>query len=491
MYGYAYYFIIFAFIGWCVEVVFHAFTKKEFVNKGFLNGPLCPIYGFWAVIVSLVLTPLKDTFIPLFVGAVVLTSTLAFVTGFLLEKIFHHKWWDYSDIKFNLYGYICLPLSIIWGFICVFLIKTIFPLTDVLISSIPTFSGVIMQFIIGLFLMVDLLITILTLARIKSQERVMKEITTSIKNNIESINEIVSSNRFRIKEKFAELSIENGIFKRRLLKAVPGLKPENYNEQLGELKEILHMIQLETKELTERQKSRNERHNKKIIQFYEHSITKENDRSFAFGFGFTKLFWLFMIGNILGSFLETIWCIALYGKFEMRTSLVIGFFIPIYGIGAVLMAVCLCKLYKKRDMLIFIVGGAIGAAIEFSSSIFQEVVFGTRSWDYSNTIFNLNGRTNLMFALIWGILGVIWVKDIYPFLAEWIEKIPKKIGAILTITLVLFIICDMALSTAALYRKTERKNGKPTSNAFETYLDEKFSDNYLDWVYPHMKYVVK
>ena len=107
-------FIIYAFIGWCAEVSYAAVNRGIFVNRGFLNGPYCPIYGCGVVIVVTVLMPLKDNLFLLFVGSVVLTSVLEYITGFLLEKVFHNKWWDYSNLPFNLHGYICLKFSIYW-----------------------------------------------------------------------------------------------------------------------------------------------------------------------------------------------------------------------------------------------------------------------------------------------------------------------------------------------------------------------------------------
>lgn len=101
-------FIIYAFIGWCTEVSYAALDRGIFVNRGFLNGPYCPIYGCGVVIVVAVLTPLKDNLLILFIGSFLLTSILEYITGYLLEKVFHNQWWDYSDKPFNIHGYVCL-----------------------------------------------------------------------------------------------------------------------------------------------------------------------------------------------------------------------------------------------------------------------------------------------------------------------------------------------------------------------------------------------
>ncbi len=98
--------------------------------------------------------------------------------------------------------------------------------------------------------------------------------------------------------------------------------------------------------------------------------------------------------------------------------------------------------------MIFIASGFIGAAFEYLCSLGQELVFGTVSWDYSDTPFNIDGRTNLMFGLIWGTLGLIWLKSLYPAISRWIEKIPKRIGGMLTIVLAAFMIFDAFISCA-------------------------------------------
>ena len=99
-------FIIYAFIGWCTEVSYAALDTGKFVNRGFLNGPYCPIYGCGVVIVVAILTPLKENLLILFAGSFLLTSVLEYITGYILEKVFHNKWWDLLGTGMYLYhGY--------------------------------------------------------------------------------------------------------------------------------------------------------------------------------------------------------------------------------------------------------------------------------------------------------------------------------------------------------------------------------------------------
>lgn len=149
MYSYFWYFFIFAFLGWCAEVAFAAVTKGRFVNRGFLNGPVCPIYGLGVVIVYLALEPIRNNFIMLFAGATLLTSALEWVTGLVLEKVFHHQWWDYSDKRFNLNGYICLQFSLLWGVACVFIMRFMIPLADIFVQLIPRILGMAILIFFG------------------------------------------------------------------------------------------------------------------------------------------------------------------------------------------------------------------------------------------------------------------------------------------------------------------------------------------------------
>ena len=140
-YSYLWYFFIYAFLGWCAEVVFAAAQKGTFVNRGFLNGPLYPIYGVGLVAVVALLAPVQDSLGLLYLGAVLLTSAIELVTGFLMEKLFHQRWWDYSTMPFNIGGYVCLLFSLIWGLACVLIVDVVHPLVAGFVAHIPTKLG--------------------------------------------------------------------------------------------------------------------------------------------------------------------------------------------------------------------------------------------------------------------------------------------------------------------------------------------------------------
>ena len=174
-------FFIYAFLGWCTEVSYAALVTGKFVNRGFLNGPVCPVYGFGVVIVLSCLTPLADNLLLLFLGSVVLTSALEWFTGFVLEKLFHQRWWDYSDQPFNLSGYICLRFSVAWGFACMFVVKLLHPTVLLLIRLIPKTLGVVLLVLLGAVMAVDLTATVSAIIKLNRRLEQIDELAAKIK----------------------------------------------------------------------------------------------------------------------------------------------------------------------------------------------------------------------------------------------------------------------------------------------------------------------
>ena len=174
-------FFIYAFLGWCTEVSYAALVTGKFVNRGFLNGPVCPIYGFGVVIVLTALAPLEHNLLLLFLGSVVLTSALEWLTGFVLEKLFHQRWWDYSDQPFNLGGYICLRFSIAWGFACMFVVKLLHPTVLLLIRLIPRTLGLVLLAALGAVMAVDLAATVSTIVRLNRRLEQIDQLAAKIK----------------------------------------------------------------------------------------------------------------------------------------------------------------------------------------------------------------------------------------------------------------------------------------------------------------------
>lgn len=180
-YGIVWIFVIYSVIGWCLEVISSTIRTGKFINRGFLNGPYCPIYGFGVISVLILLLPFKDNLLLLFVSLVLLTTTLELITGYLLERIFNQKWWDYARENYNFKGYICLQASLIWVLACVFVIYVTQPIID---NFVDWSSGHIGSFVIFSLLAVfalDLVVTIISLSKVKQKNLVLQDIGDKIR----------------------------------------------------------------------------------------------------------------------------------------------------------------------------------------------------------------------------------------------------------------------------------------------------------------------
>ncbi len=216
--------------------------------------------------------------------------------------------------------------------------------------------------------------------------------------------------------------------------------------------------------------------------------SEEKLKHFARGNTFYKLFWIFFIGCFGGVVIEMLFCLITRGHLENRVGLIWGPFNLVYGFGALALSFFLYK-YRNRSRLYSFAGGFIvGSVIEYLCSLFQEIVFGSTSWDYSNMPFNINGRICLLYSIFWGILGILWIKYIYPRMAIWIMKIPNKIGKVLTWCLLVFMIIDSLASGLVVYRWSERVNGVVATNGIERFIDEVYPDKTMEWLFPNLEF---
>lgn len=174
------YFFVYGFLGWCAEVGFAAVKEHNFVNRGFLNGPICPIYGVGVTIVIAFLTPYKDNLILLYISSVILVTLLEGVTGWAMDKIFHNKWWDYSKQPLNIGGYVCLIFSLVWGIACVAIMDLIHPLIHQALTFIPRTLGIVLMVILGIAMFADIYVTASAIfkfnKRLASMEKIAGEL---------------------------------------------------------------------------------------------------------------------------------------------------------------------------------------------------------------------------------------------------------------------------------------------------------------------------
>ena len=207
----------------------------------------------------------------------------------------------------------------------------------------------------------------------------------------------------------------------------------------------------------------------------------------AHGLNFYKLFWVLFLCCFLGVAIETVFCFIASGHLSQRTGLVWGPFNLIYGIGAVLLTVCLHPFIGKSDRWIFVGGSVIGGAFEYFCSWLQETVLGTVSWDYTDYPFNINGRVNLLYCMFWGALALMWVKEVYPRINGFIERrVSKVYGVALTWVLVVFMVANSLTSGLAVLRQSQRYEGVPASSAWQQMLDQWYPDEKLAKIYPSM-----
>lgn len=180
-------FAIYAFIGWIVEVIYYGITEGKFINRGFLNGPLCPVYGigFYAVIIMLL--PFEDNLPILFFGSMAVTTLIEFLAGAILYKIFDLRWWDYSNYKLNVKGFICMQFSIYWGIACTLAIKILHPTVLFILDWIPDIAQLVLMGIFTVCLIADLITTVVTIVGFKKKLLVLSDLTSEIRNMSDKI----------------------------------------------------------------------------------------------------------------------------------------------------------------------------------------------------------------------------------------------------------------------------------------------------------------
>lgn len=454
-------FIVFSFLGWAAQFVSGLIKKRRLNNPGFITLPFLPSNGFGMLLVFVLFNRIENYFI-LFVTSAIFLTLYKYLLSRMFEQSFGFKWKDYSKKRFNINGYVSAWEPFVYGIIGLLAVKFAFRPILSLVTGIPSWIALLIPAIITGLIIADGIISVITVINLWKNLKKMKNISDLIGNNENSISDD------ELRKSYERRVLKSKRFRLRLVKAFPDMQSLNYEKQLQDIKTRFDIIR------------------EKNDEAYENKIEKEEDKPFAYGLSFSKLFWLFLIGSVFGTILETFWCIIMEGHFEMRVGLVLGPFIPVYGGGAVAITLCLYKLHKKSDIVVYIASAVIGATFEYYCSYFQERFLGTISWDYSDTPFNLDGRTNLTFALIWGLLGLIWLRYLYPFISRTIEKIPKNKGKIITVILCVFMAFDAAVSVAAIQRKNERAVNIPPKTFIGQSIDVVFNDDYMNFVYPHM-----
>ena len=426
----AWFFLIYSILGWCISVAFCAIKKHSFVNPGFLNLPVSPIYGIGAVLSTVFLSELTHRPLFFILGSCVLSGILVITTGVALERMLHRRWWDFSDHKFHFHGYISLPLLLVLGVGAWLCVSFLNPLLALVLGDLPPLLSRILVLVglglVALDLALSLGITVQMGVRIRRLEQLSRD--------------------------FQELTALFGhaITRRvqtRMLHAFPNLEQAAPSQ-------------------------------------------KPKPTVFAQGCSPTKLIWIFFIAALLGDIIETLFCRATMGIWMSRSSLIYGPFSIVWGLGAVMFTALLYRYKDKSEGYLFLAGTIVGGVYEYVCSVFTELVFGTVFWDYSHISFNLAGRINLLYCFFWGIAAAVWMKVLYPRLSRLIERIPMKAGKVLTWVIVVFMVFNMAISALALGRYQQRQSAPDApTNGFTEFLDHYYPDERIHQVYPNMKQV--
>ena len=198
-----------------------------------------------------------------------------------------------------------------------------------------------------------------------------------------------------------------------------------------------------------------------------------------------KIFWIFVIGSVFGFFAEMFYALVYTRTLEIRQGLIYGPFIQISGMGAVAYYILISNIQEPKKA--FFAGVIMGSSLEYLCSFFQEIFFGTISWDYSDLFMNLNGRTSLIYAVYWGIIAVAYLKIVYPVFQRMEPMIDKKSIRIVTVFFMLFMTFDITISCMAGSRQQERRQNVPANGAIDEFLDRVYPDELLDRIYNNKK----
>ena len=424
-------FLLYSFLGWTLETAAGTIRQKRFVNRGFTTGPFCMVYGVAAVVMTAALQELRESFLFLFLGCMVVGTAVEWFAGKLLERLNQKKWWDYSEKRWNFDGYICAQYSLFWGILGTVAVRWGDGLLVGLCRLLPFFVSSLLTLGAAGMLFLDMAASAATVWHVKRH-------TEKKETDAEKLQQLNS--RLALATARLGSQIEARVA-RRMEQAYPLIL--EVSEQIG------------------------------------------RQKVFAGGCGFYKLFWLFLIGAFLGDVVETIFCRLTAGVWMSRSSLVWGPFSIVWGLAIAAATALLYKDREKPDRHLFVIGTVLGGAYEYICSVFTELVFGKVFWDYSKIPFNLGGRINLLYCFFWGIAAVIWIKNLYPLFSGWIEKIPVLWGYILTWTLAVFMAVNIAVSSMALIRYDRRAEGKPPKNSVESIIDERFDDARMEKIYPN------
>lgn len=262
-------FCFWSFIGWCIEVVDMTLETGEYQNRGFLNMPICPIYGFGVLMIMVFFRPLSNTFVPLLIASTILCTSFEFFMGWGMEKLFHTRWWDYSHMKFNFMGYICLRNSLFFGFGCVLVVRVVEPIVENAVDAIPVKLGLVFIVIMSVLIVLDTSASIIAVKKLNDKIKRLDEISeimlgVSVKtgmklangalkvkstvykigdvkdNVVEKVQDMSSANIEKLKLEYERLITEKDAATERLVKAFPRMRSHTHGNALQLIKDKIY-----------------------------------------------------------------------------------------------------------------------------------------------------------------------------------------------------------------------------------------------------------
>ena len=362
--------------------------------------------------------------------ACMLTATVVeWLTAKLLERLHNRKWWDYSDKKFNLNGYVCLQYSVLWGALGMVTVLWGNGLLLRLCALVPDWLLHPLVWVALGIAALDQIGSAVLVGRYAAQHPVLEQLNQKLEARSDTLRRRIA------------LYVE-----KRIQRAYP--------------------------EAAQQQPT--------AVQKGKADFLSAAD-----------LLWLFVIGAFLGDLVETVFCRLTAGVWMSRSSLVWGPFSVVWGLALAMATVLLRQNQDKSDRYLFAFGTVLGGVYEYVCSAVTELLFGTVFWDYSKFKFNLGGRINLLYCFFWGIAAVLWMRYGYPLVLKLMKKVRSHIRPWMTAALAVFMAVNMLTSALALARYDARTSGEAPNGQLEVFLDEHFDNARMEHIYPNAKKVIK
>lgn len=202
------YFLIYSFLGWAVEVIYHVVCQGVIVNRGFLNGPICPIYGFGMILCLGLLLPVSDNLLVLFIGGMILTTSIELFGGWLLAKLFHMRWWDYSNQPYNLHGYICPKFSLAWGLGVVFAVEVVHTIVYDISELIFSLHLEILLIPVFALFLVDLVATVAGILKMQEDLKHIDHLAKEMRSFSDSLTDMIANKTINTEQKIDQSRVQ-------------------------------------------------------------------------------------------------------------------------------------------------------------------------------------------------------------------------------------------------------------------------------------------